>query len=569
MLFGGGAGNAAPVTILADTQICDARAYGLVGDGRTNDQPALAELVDTLGAGYAADGRPRVIYCPPGTYAIHDVGTVWRSGVSLLGAGPGVTRFLLANPGDPGSPTPLAYFTARLHGASRDNPIADVTFAGFEIDGSGVELAGYDWLGKGLGLQYVLRGRFRDLYIHDTVATGFGCDFLQDCFVDSVLAVRCGRLDNGHEWGGAGIGIGVGGWGDSERLTVANCTATGNGTNGIFLELQHPQWTRPRGIRIVSCHAEGNHFGISDWGADGLIVSACTMTGNLEAGYDVSGRGTVGVAGRGGVVTGCVIDGNVRDGMSIGDTPGPYHVRGNRISHNGRYGFRAHNLAGVDTVADALVLDGNDIWGNGLDGVHLDAPLRRATVADNRIWDNGQRSEPGASGRGGTVEYTRTTLVDTGARWRPGGHQGKELAVGSRTATVLANSETELTLAPVRPGVTTAWTGDPPPAGERYHLPDAPAHRTGVTLAGPNDGLVLRHNRIWDGQEQPTQTHGLWLTETGRCVAGYVEANDLAGNAVAPARFDTTPTGGHWFGNHGLPDGYDEPAATPLSSGDG
>ncbi|WP_329259045.1 hypothetical protein OG417_21880 [Actinoallomurus sp. NBC_01490] len=33
----------------------------------------------------------------------------------------------------------------------------------------------YDVLAKGLGLQYVLRGVFQDLYIHDVAATGFGC----------------------------------------------------------------------------------------------------------------------------------------------------------------------------------------------------------------------------------------------------------------------------------------------------------------------------------------------------------------------------------------------------------
>ena len=75
----------------------------------------------------------------------------------------------------------------------------------------------------------------------------------------------------------------------------------GNGTNGIFLELQKAYWPPPRGYRIIGCHSQGNRFGISDWGADGLIVSACTMTGNLEAGFDVSAQGTSSVAGRGGM----------------------------------------------------------------------------------------------------------------------------------------------------------------------------------------------------------------------------------------------------------------------------
>lgn len=301
--------------------IYNARDHGLIGDGVTNDQPALAELVDMAGEACAADGRARVVHCPPGVYSIRDAGTVWRSGVSLVGAGPGVTRFVLSNSGNRTDPTPLAFFTAIQHGAGPGNHLADCTFADFEIDGSDVALEEYDVLAKGLGLQYVLRGRFRGLYIHHTAASGLGCDFLQDSVVESVIAVGCGRLDSGEQIGGAGLGIGIGGWGAVERLTITGCTAVGNGTNGIFLELQDRRWTPPRGIRITNCHAEDNRYGISDWGADGLIVAACTMIGNRVAGFDVSGLGTTSVAGRGGVVTGCLVDGNVGDGISIGNTP--------------------------------------------------------------------------------------------------------------------------------------------------------------------------------------------------------------------------------------------------------
>jgi hypothetical protein len=534
-----------------DAAVCNACDHGMVGDGVANDQPSLAALVHALGAAYAADGRPRVISCPPGEYAIRDAGTVWRSGVSLIGAGPGLTRFVLDNSGNPADPTPLAYFTTEHHGAGRDNHLADCTFAGFEIDGSEVALADYDPLAKGLALQYVLRGRFRDLYIHHTAATGFGCDFLQDSLVEGVLAVNCGRLDYGLEVGGAGIGIGIGGWGTTERLTITACTAVGNGTNGIFVELQRRDWPPTRGIRITACHAEGNRFGISDWGADGLIVSACTMLGNLEAGYDVSARGTSGVAGRGGIVTDCVVDGNVSDGMSVGNTPGPYTIRGNRISGNGRYGYREHNLGGDDEPARAVVLDGNDIWGNGLDGIHVDAALTDASFLSNRVRNNGRRVEPAAAGDGATVRYTRTSVVDTAADWIPDGHRGKTVTVGTRTAVVTANSANELSLAPVRPGVATAWTGDVPTAGAAYSLPDAPAHRAGITLAGATESLTIRGNRVWDNQDRKSQTHGLWITDRGTCVSGAVEDNDLTGNAVSASRFDTRPSGGRWGRNHG------------------
>lgn len=524
---------------LPEGLFCNARDHGLVGDGVANDQPALAALVDTLGAAYAADGRGRAIYCPPGVYSIRDAGTVWRSGISLIGAGMGATKFVLSNEGNRVDPTPLAYFTSVQHGASRENHIADCTFASFEIDGSGVELARYDYLAKGLGLQYVQRGRFRDLYIHDTAATGLGCDFLQDSVVEGVIALRCGRLDTGQQMGGAGIGIGVGGWGESERLTVSACTAVGNGTNGIFLELQQKSWPRPHGIRITACHAEDNRFGISDWGAEGLIVNGCTMIGNHEAGFDVSAQGTCGIAGRGGIVADCVIDANILDGLSIGNTPGRYAIRGNRISRNGRYGYRQHNLVGDQVPAREIVLEGNEIWENGLDGIRIDAGLIDAAIVSNRVRNNGRRAEPAAAGAGETVSYTRTAVRDTGADWLPDGHRGKMVTVGNRAAIVATNTATELVLAPVRPGATTGWAGSSPPAGDGYRLPDVPAHRAGIALAAATSDLTIRGNRVWDSQGHKTQTHGLWVTGDGTRGSANLQDNDLAGNAVSATLFDT------------------------------
>jgi hypothetical protein len=502
-----------------DDGVYDARAHGLAGDGVTNDQPALAALVDQVGTAVAADGRPRVIHCPAGVYSIRDATTTWRSGVSLTGDGPGATRFVLSNRGKPGDVTALTRFTALEDDAGRDNHLADIVFAGFEIDGSDVRLDRYEVLAKGLGLQYVHRGHFRDLYIHDTAATGFGCDFLQDTVVEGILVVRCGRLDNGEDMGGAGIGIGIGGWGLTERTEVHACTAIGNGTNGIFVELQREEWPPPRGIRITSCHAEGNVFGISDWGADGLIVSACTMTGNREAGYDVSAQGTSAVGGRGGIVTGCLIDCNVGDGVGVGNTPGPYLFQGNRISNNGRYGYRQHDLArGKAVPTSDLVLDGNDVWGNALCGIRVDASLRDPALSGNRVRNNGRRNAPAASGSGEAVRYGPDTVEDTRAHWPPDGHRGKVLTAGDAEAVVIANTDTVLVLAPHRPGATSAWTGDPPPDGTPYRVPDPPEVRAGVTFDAEVVSPTLHGNRIWDRQEERTQTHGLYFSSRGCCV---------------------------------------------------
>ncbi|GHD87546.1 right-handed parallel beta-helix repeat-containing protein [Streptomyces naganishii] len=528
----------------------DAREHGMTGDGVANDQPALQRLVDAMGAARAADGRPRVIRVPAGRYVIEDVPTLWRSGVSLIGAGRGATCFVLRNPGARTTPVPLAWFTAAQHDAGPDNHLADVTFAHFEIDGAGVTTEEYDPLAKGLGLQYVLRGRFSDLYVHDTAATGFGCDFLQDTVVEGVLAERCGRQDSGEQMGGAGLGIGVGGWGRVERLTVTACTATGNGTNGVFVELQNKDWPRPRGIRITACHAEDNRFGISDWGADGLLVSSCTMLGNHEAGFDVSSQGTSGIGGRGGIVTGCVIDGNLRDGIGLGNTPGPYAFRGNRISGNGRYGYWEHNLAGGDEGPAAdIVLEANDIRDNALDGVRVDAAMRDAAVLDNRIRDNGRRIAGAVAGGGEGVRYSAFAVVDEKADWPADGHRGKEVSVGGRTAMVAFNTATELALAPARPGADSAWADGVPRAGSAYRLPGAPDLRAGMTVAAAVSRPQMHGNRIGDDQRVRTQTHALRITDEGRWTSGRVSDNDLTDNATSATRFDTTPSGGRWRDN--------------------
>jgi hypothetical protein len=539
--------------MLGDPHVIDARAHGLAGDGTTNDQPALQELVDELGKAYAADGQARTIYCPSGVYSIRDRGTVWRSGVSLIGAGPAATMFALANPGDPSSAVPLAFFTALEHGAGCGHPVADCTFADFEIDGSGMILNEYQVLAKGLGLQYVLRGRFHDLYIHDTPATGFGCDFLQDTFVENLLIVHCGRLEHGEWLGGAGIGIGTGGWGTVERCTISSCTTVRNGTNGIFFELQNRRWPRTRGIRVIGCHSEGNRFGISDWGADGLVVSGCTLIANHQAGYDVSALGTSAVAGQGGIVTGCVIEGNIWDGIAIGNTSGPYTFSGNRISRNGRYGYWQHNLSGgAQKSAADMIIQTNEFWDNGLDGIFVASALTDPHIADNRIRDNGRQCEPGTSGGGDSVFYTARSLIDAAASWRPNGHIGKWLTAGAQQAIVMSNTDTELTLAPVRPGATTSWPEGTPQPGTAYRLPDSPETRAGITLAACAHMPTIHDNRVWDSQPRKTQTHGLVITEDGACGPAWVHDNDFSGNAVAAFRFDVEPSGGCWHHNHGL-----------------
>src|SRR2546423_5212363 len=504
---------------------CNAREHGLVGDGRANDQPALAALVARLGQEVAGDGRPRVIYCPTGEFRIADVTTVWKSGVSLVGAG-ATTRFVLANPGNGGKAVALARFNEKLDGASIKNHLADCSFMNFEVDGSRVQLSKYDTRAKALDLQYMVRAMFRDLYIHDCAATGLGCDHLQDGTILGIIAERCGRQNGGTEPGGAGIGIGIGGWGGIERVDIVDCICTGNARHGIFVELQQGKPARPRGIKILGTHCVDNRYGISDWGADGLVVVSCILCDNHLVGFDVSSEGTSGVPGVAGLLADCVLDGNGCDGVSIGNTSGPYTVRGNRISQNGRFGYYQHNIKNDPTAMRELALEGNEIWMNALDGVHLGAPTLDASIVHNRIRNNGRRIEGAASRGGEGVTYSDISIRDGQARWRPDGHKGKTVLVAGQEARVATNTEQELRLFPFRPGASTAWTKGVPEDGTLYLIKDeAPAACAGVGIAAPTTNAWIRGNRIWDNQERPTQTREVYVADDAQCRHCRIEDN--------------------------------------------
>jgi hypothetical protein len=104
------------------------------------------------------------------------------------------------------------------------------------------------------------------------------------------------------------------------------------------------------------------------------------------------------------------------------------------------------------------------------------------------------------------------------------------VVVGEQMAMVLFNTESELGLAPHRPGAGTAWRSGTPAAGTPYRIPGCPALRPGITLDTPAGVLDLDGNRIWDDQREPSQTHATWTTERASATTVHGQGNeDLPG----------------------------------------
>ena len=183
------------------------------------------------------------------------------------------------------------YFTAidgTQFGTASGYAFKDCRFENFEIDGSGLtyEKAGVN--GKGMFITCMERAIFRNLYIHHTIGTGLGCDFLVDSVIDSCNVSYCGRNfgKEGATVGQSGIGVGSG-WKESESLAITNCVTNYNGNNGVFVEVQgiNDPIVRSRGARISNCYAEGNRIGFSNKGSGHTIYSDCYAYNNTEYGF--------------------------------------------------------------------------------------------------------------------------------------------------------------------------------------------------------------------------------------------------------------------------------------------
>lgn len=377
--------------------IIDAREHGVVADGVTNDAPAWNALVQS---------------CQPGTIitwagnSLLNGKIVWKSGVSLVGWGWGRSKLSTKSVG--------VHFPAISwvpgDGATRNTPLVDCTFDNFEIDGSGIESTAPNIAAKGIFTQWHRRCHFLNLFIHDTIGTGLGVDFLDDCLVHGVIAKGCGRNHTGDIGGQAGIGIGTGTW-EEEATIVSNCHAIDNGNWGIFYEYQETEPYRGRGLIITGCTARGNRHGFGDRGTAGTVMTGCISHHNDLDGFNVS------FGARDGSITGCTSYRNGRDGFGFNnDTRGSYTLRGNRSFENTMRGI--YVLGTASNAMRGLTLESNEVYANQLYGVHISGssatPFRDLMLRGNRIFNNGQGG--GSTAHGVRLDCSLTGFMVTGNR---------------------------------------------------------------------------------------------------------------------------------------------------------
>lgn len=350
--------------------VVNVRDFGAKGDGVTDDTAAIQAAVNVPGR--------HTVYLPRGTYKI--TGSIsWRTQVSIRGDGPGVS--IIKSSG--------TLFSAIQQLGDGSTYLEDCTFKDFEIDGSGLTSTAPAIDGKGIFILRMRRARFENLYIHDTIGTGLGVDFLVDSVIEGVNAHHNGRNWDGVNTplGQSGIGIGSG---DQavENVTISNCHTNNNGNYGIFVEdqaLGHPSY----GARVVNSYAQGNRAGFGDKGTYGTLFVGCDSRSNLEHGFDLDVR----VSGT--RIIGSSAIGNAKHGIYAHPANGDLLIADTRASGNGLNGVRVDATfagAGGTGTTDRLQIRGGEFIGNGQQGILLQGSTNGIVnyqIAGATIRDNG------------------------------------------------------------------------------------------------------------------------------------------------------------------------------------
>lgn len=394
----------------ADQVAFNAKSYGAIGNGTADDTAAIQAAID---AAAVSGGR---VYLPAGRYKL-TTALVPKAKVAIYGAGPGKSVLL-----------PTGEICAIRGFGGYGAPIYDMAFEDFEIDGANQSLAGAysSSTVKGIYIEWMKRVIFRNLYIHHTGATGLGVDFIQEGLIENVVVTNCGRLNDGTQPGGSGIGVGLGGLDvNQENLVIAHCHARDNKRFGIFVESQDPA-SNCVGNTIIACWASGNQIGIGESGGLGTRIVACHTYQNSVAGISIDcGTYANGKPGTDTTIALCEVYNNTTWGIRVEETNSRdvlgLRITGNNIHSNPSGGIKLNPKENSPTF-NRVKVDNNDIHNNGGNGIHCkyafgSGPVYKSlTITGNRIWNNGTS---GGSERFGIALYCNITdgLISNNECW--------------------------------------------------------------------------------------------------------------------------------------------------------
>lgn len=299
--------------------------FGAIGDGIADDSKALSDAISA-----AEDAGGGTVDFQRGIYKCMDVQP--KSLVTLQGRGWGETILKgFDNKSDQAIIDGVGLY-------SQDAPLTEFNIYDIELDGTDMNRLGYHYNRKGIGNQWMRNCIFRNVFVHDTPASGIGTDFVINGYFVSCLVSRCGtKGKTGNGIGSNGFGIGVS---DATEVVVfTGCQAIEIANNGFTLEAQVTQ-----GIgyaSITDCYTEkcGN-AGYSNSGSRGVKIEGCTDNASK---YGIYVSSNANQSGDQTMVSSCHFSNQLSHGVYADQALGRYlQVRGSLFESCGGCGIKSH-----------------------------------------------------------------------------------------------------------------------------------------------------------------------------------------------------------------------------------
>lgn len=376
----------------------------------TDDQPAIQAAfnrANTLGGG--------MVFLPGASVVTSSI--LAKSNVGMYGLGAGRSILFWINTG--------SMTSAVIQGLSGSTsvPYNDCHFRDFEIDCSAATQASYNVAGKCFYIQFMVRPRFQNLYLHDSPASALGVDYLVEAVITGNVIDNAGRLQDGTQLGGAGIGIAVGSGFAFESSTISANTVRDCATYGIFFEAQGTTdvtnaWANVSNNVVRVKNASGAR-GIGDCGLSYFECVGNTIVGQTSGIDGIVANKTTTNNGPGGV-DGLIANNQIENclsGIALFYnivTPSAavvrYNITGNKIVASRNFGI---NIQTDGThVIDTLVIKNNFVTKSTNAGILLIGVggFKDVDIIGNTLSNNGQSPSLSRYATGLTVVAPVTRL---------------------------------------------------------------------------------------------------------------------------------------------------------------
>lgn len=367
-----------------------------------DDQVDINTAIDALSA--AGGG---IVSLEPGTYSISDQ-IYLRSNVWLRGSGMHQTKLIAA----------VGWTTGAVVSAlepTPEDPLVNCHLTDLEISGEHMPTTPYQIGRKGTEGNNMQLCSFRNLYIHDTPASGLGIDNLDRVWIDHCYIKNAGTPHPpATDQGSNGIGIGTGGM-THESVIVTNCTTEGTDNSGYLLE-DLESVVDDQKMYIFANNTSINDFtGFSISGCDNAIVANNSIYNPTNNGIRcidfvthyvnnaiIEGNSIIGADSYGILLesncTNFVVEGNtVQDGTVEGILVRGRKgvIKNNIVNGNGKHGIFLGGGPSGPAITDVLI-EGNIVSNNSKvtansDGIRLDGgnvSFSDISIVNNRCFDD-------------------------------------------------------------------------------------------------------------------------------------------------------------------------------------